>query len=390
MKISKYLLAGVAFLSLTPLLSSCNDEDFHETIFPDVPTTADPNSKTYKFDTWLNQNFRDVYNLEFIYKLEDVETDKNYNLVPASYDRAVDLALLVKYTWFDAYKEVAGVDLLKGNGPRMLMLVGSAAHDATQGTETLGLAEGGVKISLFKVNSMNLEDPLRLNEYYFRTMHHELAHILHQTISYPTEFNLLSNGHYDASNWQDRNGGLVCSLGFFTSYGSSEFREDFAETIANFITRSPEQYEFLKWCAAQGWYSGEDELDQSTAYCYYYYANEEDKDNDKKTYTLEFADDRSGLLKVFDQYGFGYSTVDEVEKYIADLKEEYGENNVFQVEDTDKVDGVDIMTRKVEIAKKWLQDTWGVDMVKLRDVVQRRQKDFNIVELRNEIENVVE
>ena len=390
MKISKYILSGVAFLALAPVFPSCNDDDLHETIFPDVPTTADPNSKTYKFDTWLNQNFRDPYNLTFIYKMEDVEIDKNYNLVPATYETAVDLALLVKYTWFDAYKEVAGVDLLKGNGPRMLMLVGSAAHDATQGTETLGLAEGGVKITLFKVNSMDLTDQLRLNEYYFRTMHHELSHILHQTRSYPTEFNLLSNGHYDGTNWQDRNGGLVLSLGFPTSYASSEFREDFAETIANYITRSPEQYEFMKWCAARGWYSGEDELDQSTAYCYYFYASEEDKAEDKKTYTLEFGDDRSGLLKVFDQYGFGYSTVAEVDQYLSELKEEYGEANVFPVEDVDKVDGVDIMTRKLKIAQDWLLDVWKVDLDRLRDEVQRRQKDFNIEELRKEIDNVVE
>lgn len=278
MKLTKYMFAGVACLAMTSVLYGCGSDDFDETIFPDVPTTADPNSKTYKFDTWLNKNFRDVYNLEFKYKLEDVETDKNYNLVPATLTNAQDLAILVKYTWFDAYKAVAGEELLKGNGPRILMLVGSSAYDAQQGTETLGLAEGGVKISLFKVNHMDLNDPLALNQYYFRTMHHELAHILHQTKSYPVEFNQLSNGRYDSSNWQDRNGGLVCSLGFVTSYASSETREDFAETIANYITRSPEQYEFLKWCAAQGWYSGDDELDQSTAYCYSYYATEEDKE----------------------------------------------------------------------------------------------------------------
>ena len=78
--------------------------------------------------------------------MADVEADKNYNLVPAEYQKAVDLALLVKYTWFDAYKAVCGDLLLKQNGPRMLHLIGSSAHNATEGTEVLGLAEGCFKI----------------------------------------------------------------------------------------------------------------------------------------------------------------------------------------------------------------------------------------------------
>lgn len=242
----------LALAAVAPFFTACGDDDFSETIFPDVPTEADSSKATYKFDTWLNQNFRDVYNLDFKYKMADVEADKNYNLVPAEFSKARDLALLVKYTWYDAYKAVCGDILLKQNGPRMLHLIGSSAHNAQEGTEVLGLAEGGIKISLFKVNSMDLNDSYRMNEYYFRTMHHELTHILHQTRSYPTEFNLLSNGHYDASNWGKRNGGLVTSLGFITNYASSEFREDFAETVANYITRTPEQYDFLLWMVCTG------------------------------------------------------------------------------------------------------------------------------------------
>lgn len=81
----------------------------------------------------------------------------NYNLVPARLDKAQDLAVLTKYLWFEAYKEVTGsTQFTQQYGPRILHLIGSSAHNPQSGTETLGLAEGGLKVSLFKVNEMDV------------------------------------------------------------------------------------------------------------------------------------------------------------------------------------------------------------------------------------------
>ncbi len=399
MKFNKYILASFAALALAPGFVSCSDdEDFTESIFPDVPTTADPSSATYKFDTWLIRNFRDVYNLEFCYKMEDVETDMNYNLVPASFDKARDLALLTRYLWFDAYDVVTrkseddtnGKEFLKQYGPRIIHLIGSPAYNPSTGTEILGLAEGGIKVSLFKVNELNIDDFNQLNEYYFRTMHHEFAHILHQTRSYPTEFNTLSNGRYDDNNWQDRNNGIVTSLGFITSYGSSQTREDFAETIANYITRTDDQYNLLLWCADQNWYSGDDSTDQSMAYCYYYYANDEDREANNRTYTLQFVDDKSrNLMTLVDNTGNVYSSVEQVEAYLAKMGEKY---TMYQYDVSDGVDGRAIINQKVNIARNWLKDEWdGIDLDRLRDTVQVRQmkaKEMLINVLRPEVDNI--
>ncbi len=384
----KSLIIPMVVAGLAPMFTACNDDDFKETIFPDVPTEADPSSKTYQFDTWLNRNFRDIYNLDFKYKMADVEADKNYNLIPAEYQKAVDLALLVKYTWFDAYKAVCGEDLLKQNGPRMLHLIGSPAHNTTNGTETIGLAEGGIKISLFKVNSMDLNDSYRMNEFYFRTMHHELSHILHQKKSYPVRFNEISNGYYDSSNWGSRNGGLCTSLGFITNYASSQYREDFAETIANYITRTPEDYDFLLWCADQGWYSGDDENNQSKAYCYYYYANENAKIDDRKTYTLQYVDLGDGHVTLADNNGRVYNSMEAVNEYLDRLNKQLGEEMVFPVEDVDNIDGRAIIKEKLDLATEWLKEQWKIDIDMLREEVQRRQNDFDIVKLRQEIESI--
>lgn len=400
MKFNRYILASFAALALAPGFVSCSDDDdFTETIFPDVPTAADPSSATYQFDTWLIRNFRDVYNLEFCYKMEDVETDMNYNLVPASFDKARDLALLTRYLWFDVYDVVTrksdddtkGKEFLKQYGPRIIHLIGSPAYNPSTGTEILGLAEGGIKVSLFKVNELDINDFNQLNEYYFRTMHHEFAHILHQTKSYPTEFNTLSSGRYDDNNWQDRNNGIVTSLGFITSYGSSQNREDFAETIANYITRTDEQYDLLLWCADQNWYSGDDTTDQSMAYCYYYYASDADREANKRTYTLQFIDDKSqNLMTLVDNTGGVHASVAEVEAYLAKMGEKY---TMYQYEISDGVDGRAIINQKVNIARNWLKDEWdGLDLDRLRDTVQVRQMRVNEAfmdsVLRPEVDNI--
>lgn len=289
MNFRKYIMLSVTagFLAMA---SACSEDDLGPTIFPDVSDDADPTSYTYKFDTWINREYRDVYNLDFKYKMEDVEADMNYNLVPASYNNARDLCLLTKYLWFDAYKELAGVDFLKQYGPRILHLIGSAAINPSSGTEILGLAEGGLKVTLFKVNEMDLLNFNQLNEYYFRTMHHEFGHILHQTKSYPTDFNLLSTGRYDDGSWQNKAIGYVASLGFITPYASSQAREDFAETIANFVTRTDEAMELIKWMAAQGWSTGVEASDDPAQdadkpyYCRYYYADPQNPED--RTYFL--------------------------------------------------------------------------------------------------------
>lgn len=394
MKYIKYLFASALFLASSSSLVSCSDDELGETIFPTDVVDVDPSAYSYKFDKWLQTNFLNKYNLEFCYKMEDVETDMNYNLVPATYENSIDIAVLTKYLWFDAYDELTGAEFLMANAPRKIHIIGSPAYNPSTGSMILGLAEGGIKVSLFRVNFMDVTNFFQLNEYYFRTMHHEFAHILHQKKSYPVEFNQLSVGNYDDNNWQDRNGGLVASLGFVTPYASSQFREDFAETIANYITRTPEQYDFLLWCAEQGWYSGDDELDQSQAFCRYYYASDEDRENDVKSYTLKFGegyefDTETGKsnLKVGVYHGdYTFLTsIEAVENWINSSGYQ-----MYPVEDVDRKNGKEIMLQKVNIARQWLADAWGIDLDKLRDIVQARQNTLNdpntIVTLRKQID----
>jgi hypothetical protein len=47
----------------------------------------------------------------------------------------------------------------------------------------LGTAEGGLKITLYNAESLKPADLDNLNEYFFKTMHNEFSHILHQNIN---------------------------------------------------------------------------------------------------------------------------------------------------------------------------------------------------------------
>lgn len=363
--ISALLLVAIGVMSL----SSCSEDKLGDTIFPDVDETLDPTSYTYQLDKFINENYLNKYNLTFLYKMPDVSTNMNYNLVPATYENSIDLAVLCKHLWFDVYDKVAGPDFLKTYGPRIILLVGSPAYNPSSGTETVGLAEGGIKISLFKVNAMRINDFNMMNEYYFKTMHHEFAHILHQTKTYPQEFNTISVGHYDSNNWQDRNEGSVTSLGFVTTYASSEFREDFAETIANYIVKTDAQWERILDLASRGWASGDEDDVTSEFYCYYYYPDN-DANNDV-VYAYE-----NEVITVENEDG-------TISKYYRNKVDSEGNRIViYDVEDKDGIDGREAILQKVQIARQWLQDAWNVDLDELRNEVQYRQATYDINELR--------
>ncbi|MDO4510843.1 MAG: putative zinc-binding metallopeptidase [Bacteroidales bacterium] len=415
--INKYISAIVMLSAATMGFTSCSDDKLGETIFPDVQEEVDPTLVTYKFDKWLKENYLDVYNLDFRYKMQDVGTDMNYNLVPATFQKAQDLALLAKYLWFDVYKDVVNPDFLKQYGPRIIHLIGSPAYNPNSGTMILGLAEGGIKVSLFRVNSLDVNSADQLNEYYFKTMHHEFAHILHQTKTYPAKFNTISVGKYDGSNWQDRQEGVVLSMGFVTPYASSAYREDFAEIIANYIVKTDAQWARFYDLASRGWESPSGDDPNAVFYCYYYYPDNV-VDEEKKQY---FSDDNMFLdyetpdgevikvygNKVTKEYYRGTAPYTQDSKDPSKYTDAKGRAvdasgflldsrgklipipvNAYAVEDKDGIDGPAALTEKIQIAREWLHDAFGVDLDKLRDEVQKRQANFDIKELRKQLEDV--
>lgn len=256
MKFTFKTLLIVSIIAVSAGFVSCSDDDdFTATIFDSDPSIdyLDKSLYTFPLDTFCKKEFLEPYNLKFIYKMEDKGSDMNKNLTPATYDKSVDLAVLTKYLWYDIYKDVASDEFLKENSPRIIHVIGSKNYNPSQGTETLGDASSGVKINLYNVNNLDASNITMMNQYFFKTMHHEFAHILDQTHLRPTSFNTISNSNYDAAGWSDSPDSLKSGFGFVSSYASSAVAEDWAECLSVFVTSDSISWNKLLNSASYEW-----------------------------------------------------------------------------------------------------------------------------------------
>ena len=219
------LVMGLGFVS-------CSDNDPDDpTIFPVTTPQRD------SLDLWLQKNYTSPYNIDFKYKMEDIESDYQYTLTPADSAKSAKLAIIIKYLWLDSYTEVLGPDFVKHNVPRVIHLIGSPAYNSN-GTVVLGTAEGGLKVTLYQVNSLTdamLESYASMTEYYFHTMHHEFTHILNQKKPYDTSYNKITESGYVSGNWYQVQDSVAHGKGFVTPYAMSEGLEDFAEMLSTSI-----------------------------------------------------------------------------------------------------------------------------------------------------------
>lgn len=263
----KKILIYSATLLLGAVLWSCSEEKLDsESIFVD-PVRAETN-----FDKYLYREFVVPYNIEVKYRMEDIEIDQQYQVIPANIASSEALTVLMKHLWLDVYSEASpeGIDFVRQYAIRLIHYVGSGQW--TSNGVVLGSAEGGKKITMTDVNSINPDklDARTLLAHYgkFQIIHHEFAHILHQMKNYPTSFQQIK-GDYQGGQWvntdprgnQDANGDgypdenypTAHSQGFVSPYASSDVNEDFVETYSIYITKTPEQWEaFLANAGATG------------------------------------------------------------------------------------------------------------------------------------------
>ena len=151
----KKILYIIGIAAIVAAFSSCRgEEDFTESIFnTDIPA-VDPTKATYEFDQWLYDNFMVPYNVEVKYRFDMSASDLNFQLTPADYNRSQLLSHFIRYLFYDVYTKFAGEDFMKRYGPRIFHFIGSSGYSPTTGTEVLGTASGGVKITLYNVNEM--------------------------------------------------------------------------------------------------------------------------------------------------------------------------------------------------------------------------------------------
>ncbi len=205
---------------------------------PDRSVIEERTHKNNGFDDWLDVNYVYPYNIDFKYRMEDIESDMNYTLVPARLNYSVAMAHLLKYLCLEAYDEVAGEMFTRQYFPKQVHLIGSPAYN-NNGTVVLGVAEGGKKITLCNINSLAsyLKDASMLNDLYFSTIHHEFTHILHQTKPYEAGFKEISGTDYVSDYWSEQPYvNEYLKRGFITDYAQKDADEDMAEMVSRYIT----------------------------------------------------------------------------------------------------------------------------------------------------------
>ncbi len=358
-------------LTASVALTACSDDDLGPSIYDTREYPLDRSVYTFPLDTFVKKNFLEPYNLKFIYKMEDVGSDMQKNLVPATYEKSVDLAVLVKYLWLDVYAKLAGEKevFLKKYSPRIIHVIGSPGY-LSDGSREVGVAEGGVKVTLMEVNRLNvgqIEGAYGLNQLFFHTMHHEFGHILDQTTLRPTAFNTISTGLYDAMGWASKSDTIQAALGFVTPYGSSQAGEDWVETLACYVTYNDDRWTQLLNSAHYDW----EEID---------YAEEDYKANYPRAYQ-EYVGGYNRMTCNYDTIGYLRQTANYEFKLVRKVVPRNADGWVALDADgnyelstnADNIDGREVILQKLDLVRGWLKENWAIDIDELRQEVQGRQ-----------------
>jgi len=236
----KNLLYILSLVLFSTAFTACSDDDPDRSYSVITDKTATQND----FDKWIERHYLTPYNIEVKYRFSDIESSMDYYLTPADYNQSIALAKLVMALCIEPYDEVTGsTEFIRSYFPKILFFTGSPAYK-TNGSIILGTAEGGKKITLFNVDALKPRQVTASSEY-FKTIHHEFAHILNQTKPYSTDFKEITGTLYVSDSCWDTypTDKSALEVGLISRYAGSEDTEDFVELISIYVTRSAAEWE---------------------------------------------------------------------------------------------------------------------------------------------------
>jgi substrate import-associated zinc metallohydrolase lipoprotein len=231
-------IISILTAGLITLLSGCSKKDDLDisNLFPEnyqQPTAL---------DNWITTNYTKPYNIEVKYKWDPYAVSTDKTLVPVKESMVIPVMDLIHKTWIEPYVKEAGLPFFLKYCPKQIILVGSPKYNSN-GTITLGEAEGGKTIQLLRLNDFNQKDE-EFVKFMLHTIHHEFAHILHQTIFYPREYKALTPSGYTGT-WNNTTDQEALDLGFITPYARSKADEDFVEMVSTMLTEGKDGFEAI-------------------------------------------------------------------------------------------------------------------------------------------------
>jgi substrate import-associated zinc metallohydrolase lipoprotein len=193
----------------------------------DNPTAND-------LDKWITANLTDPYNIQLQYRFERSLMDVAKDVSPVKLEKVKPTAEALINIFLKTYEKVGGTTFIKTYTPKQFVLYGSPAYNSN-GSITLGTADGGRRVVLYELNDLNFSDPAQVSRK-MRTIHHEFTHILNQITSIPPEYEEVTKSDYYAdwtntTNTED----TAKKLGYVSRYARSAYTEDFAEMVAHLL-----------------------------------------------------------------------------------------------------------------------------------------------------------
>lgn len=238
----------LAVLVILSVMMSCGKEKLGNA--EDIEGLGGEPLTNTAIDQWIMANLTNPYNISVKYKWDQFELSLNKTLTPPKEEKIIPVMDAVKKVWIDTYVAEAGSKFMKQYCPKYFVLAGSASWN-TDGTITLGTAEGGRKVVLYVLNDFRTKgmtgyvpaDSSNIKQM-FHTIEHEFGHILHQNVLYPIEFKQISKGGYTAT-WNNISDTEANRRGFVTAYSMSAFDEDFVEMVAMMLVEGKAGFDAL-------------------------------------------------------------------------------------------------------------------------------------------------
>lgn len=239
----KYLSPCLWLLTAALLIMGCRKNDDLTARVDEMDFTGDIYKINGPIDQWLYDKFTVPYNIKVQYKWDRSKVDLSKSITPIDESKVIMVAeKLLKY-YIDPYREEAGDFFVKKYPPKEYLLIGSAEYNSS-GTVTLGSADAGRKVILYRLNEID-EDNWDAVQRMLKTVHHEFAHILDQNRAVTPELGLLSRADYVEDAWTSYSEQEALDLGFITKYARSQKGEDFAETVAVLLAYGQTHYDNL-------------------------------------------------------------------------------------------------------------------------------------------------
>lgn len=227
------------FLLSLPFFLSCSKED--DDLSMPLPGLGGDTWAEGPIDIWLYENYVAPYNIEVKYRFDSYELASNKVLVPPMENKVLPVMEAIKSTWIEPYNQEAGENFLKELAPKQFVLVGSPEYN-DNGTITLGTAEGGLKVVLYKINDFETDNEAEVKQM-LHTIHHEFGHILHQNIMYPEAFKRITTDY--TASWNDFSLADARSRGYITQYARSQVDDDFVEMMSIMLIEGKEGFDAI-------------------------------------------------------------------------------------------------------------------------------------------------